>query len=109
MIEENWIKAIVSWASKEPDVASVYLFGSRIKGLARPDSDLDVAVVVVRGATENDTYTTWTFQHEEWKAELQKSISVKLDLQLGNPELSTTVVGPAIQSYGQLVYEKEQK
>ncbi|MFN4023339.1 MAG: nucleotidyltransferase family protein [Hyphomonas sp.] len=107
MIKPGWIVTIQDWASSKQDILSVYLFGSRVKGESRTDSDLDVAVVVVRGETENDTYTTWTFQHEKWEDELQKLLDVKLDLQLGNSELSTTVVGPAIDSYGQLIYEKE--
>ena len=107
MIASGWIEKIQNWASDTPDVLSVYFFGSRVKGTSRPTSDLDVAVVLARGETENDTFTKWAFQHEDWERELQESINVKLDLQLGNSELSTTVVGPAIEDHGQLIYEKE--
>lgn len=35
--------------AREPSVAAVYVFGSVARGTARPDSDLDVGVVFVRG------------------------------------------------------------
>lgn len=37
-------RAFRIWARNEPLIREVYLFGSRAKGTARPDSDADIAV-----------------------------------------------------------------
>ena len=37
----------------EPDVANALLFGSRARGSARPDSDVDVAVELIPGASRD--------------------------------------------------------
>ena len=85
----------------------MFLFGSRVQGPPKPESDLDVAVIVTSGLTLNDTDTVWAFQHQQWEEALQGLLPVKLDLQLGNLELSTTVVGPAVSEYGLLIYRRE--
>ena len=36
---------VATWAAAEHLIRRVYLFGSRVKGTERPDSDLDVLVV----------------------------------------------------------------
>ena len=41
--------AIIAWAERTPQVQSVMLFGSRCKGTARPDSDVDLALAMTKG------------------------------------------------------------
>lgn len=45
----EWIEAIRTWAAGNENVAEVWLFGSRAKGTARPDSDVDLALVLMPG------------------------------------------------------------
>jgi predicted nucleotidyltransferase len=46
----EWTEAIRTWAAGNENVAEVWLFGSRTKGTARSDSDVDVALVLVPGS-----------------------------------------------------------
>jgi hypothetical protein len=39
------IEAIGTWLETEPGVVAMWLFGSRARGDARPDSDVDIAIL----------------------------------------------------------------
>lgn len=49
MISEAIFNAVADVCRGEPRVAAAYLLGSRAAGTARPGSDLDVALLPVRG------------------------------------------------------------
>lgn len=41
---EAMTTAVAKWASTQPLIRKAYLFGSKVRGTHKPDSDLDVAV-----------------------------------------------------------------
>ena len=43
-MREAWLDGLRTWAEANGNVSELWLFGSRISGTPRPDSDLDVAV-----------------------------------------------------------------
>ena len=43
---ETMATAVAKWAGTEPLIRKAYLFGSRVRGDHRSDSDLDVAVEI---------------------------------------------------------------
>src|SRR5262245_27528223 len=53
-LTDEQVTAIIAWAEKTPQVQAVMLFGSRCKGTARSDSDVDIAITIPRG-TRNGT------------------------------------------------------
>jgi predicted nucleotidyltransferase len=61
------VEAIREWARLTPQVEEVRLFGSRAKGCARPDSDVDLAVTVGGGpgATVAGNYVALASRWEE--------------------------------------------
>jgi predicted nucleotidyltransferase len=71
---------VTRWAATEPLIRRAYLFGSRVKGTHRRDSDLDVAVVhdidpAIRGIGETlrlDRQFTWEDHSPRWDADLGK-------------------------------------
>jgi predicted nucleotidyltransferase len=63
-ISEARIAAIREWAERTRYLASLRLFGSRLKGRARIDSDLDIAIDAA-----NERYIALT---RRWEAELQE-------------------------------------
>lgn len=75
------LDAIRTWAASNPVIHRVWVFGSRVRGTERPDSDLDVAVE--HGALPGDSgpFTTWISEAERWRKVLNASLSVPLDLQ----------------------------
>ena len=58
-----------AWAARTPEVDYLAVFGSRVRGDYRPDSDLDIAIEVVG---EGGEIATFIFGHTQWKAEIEK-------------------------------------
>ncbi|MCJ2065878.1 nucleotidyltransferase domain-containing protein [Methylobacterium sp. J-088] len=70
-VERAWLPALAAWAAGRPKVAEVWLFGSRAKGTARPDSDVDLGLVLVPGEPGHD-WPEGNYQAlgDRWQAEL---------------------------------------
>lgn len=70
-VETPWLAAIRVWAAGKAEVAEVWLFGSRAKGTARPDSDVDLGLVLVPGEPGHD-WPEGNYQAlgDRWQAEL---------------------------------------
>ena len=62
---------IAQWADQRPAVERVYIFGSHVRGDARPDSDLDIAIDFVQNLTIEAT-SDWT-QHSQVVGEVLKA------------------------------------
>ncbi|MCX5829201.1 MAG: nucleotidyltransferase domain-containing protein [Deltaproteobacteria bacterium] len=77
---ENIKQIISNWASGINYRIRVYLFGSRLKGTHRPDSDLDLAIEFLD--SWHDTTLLWFDFHEQWQNELFELTGFKVDLQL---------------------------
>ena len=62
---------VATWAEKYPDIRRVWLYGSRVKGTARPDSDLDIAVEIhPRVFRGQSTFMWWILESVAMKATL---------------------------------------
>lgn len=104
-IPEQDITAIINWASSMPIITRAWVFGSRIKGTSRIDSDLDVAIE--HGAMKGDTnaYTTAIVERSKWQKELQSRVSLTLDLQSYIPGHSDNIE-KYLSEASVLIYEK---
>jgi predicted nucleotidyltransferase len=100
---------VFAWARGKPLVKRAYLFGSRVRGDHRAESDIDIALeldtAVFRGVDDSDGLATWIFETNGWKAELEKLIPLKVQLERYHPDQTPTVKKGLTQS-SQLVYEK---
>ena len=47
------IVRLTAWAAVQPDIAAAWLFGSRARGDARPESDIDLALLPTPKSTED--------------------------------------------------------
>lgn len=90
------IDAIRAWASRTPEVRAVWLFGSRAKGTARPDSDVDLAI-------ECDM-ADYCFEREAWAGDLSGQLG--LVVQIENPGPTDTIVAPSVAEHGILLCRK---
>jgi predicted nucleotidyltransferase len=95
---DHWRHAIVVWARSEPLIAAVYLFGSRAKGCARIDSDIDLAYQTHPDGSET-SYTVAFFNGDVWRRQLQDLLPVPVDLQYADPA-DDRIVWPAVKEHG---------
>jgi predicted nucleotidyltransferase len=97
------IKQIIAdWASKEPLVKRVYIFGSRTTNDNREDSDIDVAVEIHRLAGEKSITAAWMDVAEGYREQLCKLLPYPLHLLDGD---SLIILDGAYRN-GILVYEE---
>ncbi|GAB7543676.1 nucleotidyltransferase family protein [Cupriavidus sp. 8B] len=53
------INTLRSWAESQPHVRRPWIFGSRLKGMQRVDSDLDVAMEIDPVGGDESAAVTW--------------------------------------------------
>jgi predicted nucleotidyltransferase len=80
---------IRTWAAITPDILTVRLFGSRVKGTHRPDSDLDVAVGLAGRPSE--TTILMIDNKQKWLRQLELLSGFKVQLELADRRQDPTV------------------
>jgi len=98
-------RIVVDWAKTHSVVRKVWLFGSRVRGTERPDSDIDVAIEVLRRDGDSNEFTTFMFEKESLTTSLARllPIAVHLDWYGGADETPTMHAG--LQESSILVFE----
>lgn len=105
-------KKILEWAAHHQEIKAVYLYGSRARGNNRPDSDIDIGIVVNRYRGDSNTLATWTCEECRLKNDLRSELSSPLDLQWYDKEREqlhdgeTSNVYDGIQADGILLYSE---
>jgi hypothetical protein len=62
------VELIRQWATRTPAVRKVWVFGSRGKGVARPDSDIDIAIYLVPPAAGKTDWALALYHSEQGDA-----------------------------------------
>ena len=100
------VAALMRWARSTPIVEKVWIFGSRVSGRKDNPDDLDVAVQ--HGALPGDTsaFTTAIGEMAKWRAQVQETCRLKIDLQSYIPGESP-VIEAALNEASILIYKKD--
>jgi predicted nucleotidyltransferase len=92
MEREEMTALVASWAASEPLVKKAYIFGSRVRGDHRNESDLDVAVELQPRPGDSGPVATWISETERLRSSLANRIPVTVDLQwYGGAEDTPTI------------------
>jgi predicted nucleotidyltransferase len=68
----EWVNGLREWAQANDNVRQLWLFGSRARGEAREDSDVDLALALMPPDGKHDWALGNYFAFEsEWKQQLQ--------------------------------------
>jgi predicted nucleotidyltransferase len=67
-------EVIAKWLDGAPGVAVAYLFGSRVRGDHRPDSDVDLRLYTNEWKLDDTTMRWWMHQNETDFAELKAQL-----------------------------------
>ena len=71
---------VAKWVDEVPGVPAVYLFGSRVRGDHRPDSDVDIRVYLRDWVTDNATAIWWLQQNQDDFSELKAQLPGPLSI-----------------------------
>jgi predicted nucleotidyltransferase len=76
---EEFGASVKSWAIAKRYITRIWLFGSRIRGDSKIDSDLDIAIEYLPQQDESPV-TRWAFDGDQWQTELQAFTQYRIDL-----------------------------
>ena len=105
-IKSDWRTALARWAEQRDDVQALWVFGSRARGTARPDSDLDIAVRTTADMA-SESFGQWIGIADEVRAELSALLpQVQVNPDWGGPGWDQERVWPAVEREGVLIFER---
>jgi predicted nucleotidyltransferase len=96
---------VAQWAEDQALVLRAWLFGSRVRGTSRADSDLDVAIEIRTLPGDSCPFTTFTCEGDKLKHSLQARLSLDLDLHWYGGPVETPTIHAGLQESAILVYE----
>lgn len=100
------IAFLQGWAGQHYFVRRLLLFGSRIRGTQRPDSDFDVAVEFDPVGLDSDCLTTWICEAKKWRKQLQPHLPWTLHLEWHDPGGGTPTISAGLKESSLLIYER---
>ena len=96
------VELIRQWATRTDAVRKVWVFGSRGKGVARPDSDIDIAIYLVPPAAGKTDWALALYHSEQgdaWQRELGTMLGRHVSLEMmieGHPKEKEVLAGKQI-------------
>lgn len=95
---------VTQWAASQPLVCKAWIFGSRVRGVERSDSDVDVAIELCTLPGDSSPLVTFMFEKDELKRSLQAALPVDVDLQWYGGPVETPTVHAGLEHSSVLVY-----
>jgi predicted nucleotidyltransferase len=86
------VTTIRQWAESTPQIGEVWLYGSRAKGAARADSDVDLAVVIASTEQRVGDYSSGVYMsyRREWQQRLVELLGLPAHVELKDGETDVT-------------------
>ena len=96
---------LCEWASENPCIVQLFIFGSRAREDYADDSDLDIAVKVSPQEGDHNGLTTWISESGEWEKQLEDRLPCQVDLQYLEQDQTPTIEAGITKS-SILIYER---
>jgi predicted nucleotidyltransferase len=86
-IKDEWTSALRQWAGRNENVFELWLFGSWVKGGSTPESDVDIALMLMPPVDKHNwALGNYAVFRSEWKKQLEAIVGRKVDLRLIGPD-----------------------
>ena len=96
---------VANWAQGQALIVKIYLYGSRLHGTERSDSDIDLAIVVPV-AEVGFAFALRIQEFPAWCEDLTKLLNIPVHLELAHAKDSPRVWGYLKEKGGALIYQK---
>ena len=79
-LTDEQFSIIITWTRKTPEVQAVFLYGSRAKGTAKPDSEV-VLALSIKGLEATWRFAKFISHRRGWRAELEAALGLAVQLE----------------------------
>jgi predicted nucleotidyltransferase len=106
-VEIEQLRALVAqWAASQPIVTCAHIYGSRVRGSHREDSDLDVAIEIAPLPGDSSALATWISEASHLAGSLARLLPVPIDLEWYGGEFETPTVHRGLAAGSLVAYER---
>ena len=109
----EYVKDVLrKWASKNPDIRTLFIYGSRASGDFSEGSDLDVAIELNRKNGHITGHSLWTSCGTKLEQELQSLFPYKIHLEYYDKkkkDLVKDIVKTGIENCSVVVYSRDKE
>jgi predicted nucleotidyltransferase len=92
-MREEWLAGLRAWAEANGNVLEFWLFGSRATGRSRPDSDVDLALVLMPARGNHDwAMGNYVAESSLWRSELEAIVGRHVSIEAVTPEAEEVAV-----------------
>jgi len=108
-MELPFIQSIVAeWAASQSLIRRAWLYGSRVRGTHRIDSDIDVAVEVDRLPQDDTEWGTFMWVSDGLLQSLELALPLQVDLQFYGGSIETPTIHSGLEHSSILAYERNE-
>jgi len=84
---EEWRRRLCAWATANPYIRELWLFGSRADETARPDSDVDIGLgLVPPEGNNNPALGAFLAESRKWRSQLEDIVGHHVSLEPITPD-----------------------
>lgn len=92
-MEPDWLTRLEAWSAQNESVLELWLFGSRAQERSRPDSDVDLALVLKPAIGDHDwALGNYAALGDTWQQELEAIVGRHVSLTLLNDKIAGDTV-----------------
>jgi predicted nucleotidyltransferase len=105
-LRPEWLRGLREWAEANDAVCQLWVFGSRARGDAREDSDIDIALALAMPLKGRGDQALGAYFHleSEWKRQLQAIVGIDVSLGVIVPGEEADI---RVRREGRLIWTRE--
>lgn len=86
-MQDEWLDKLRAWANGNDSVRELWLFGSRVDGTSRPESDVDIGIgLMPANGPHNWALGNFAALKDKWRSELEAIVGRHVSLENITPD-----------------------